>query len=137
MADYATIDDIIALWRPLTPQEQERAAALLPVVSDSLRQAAHNVGRDLDEMLAMGAVLENVLKSVTVDVTARAIMTPTDDAPMTQMSQSALGYSVSGTYLVPGGGLYIKKSELARLGLRRQRIGVIELYAQGNDDPTA
>lgn len=137
MADYATIDDIIALWRPLTPQEQERAAALLPVVSDSLRQAASNVGRDLDAMLKDGEVLENVLKSVTVDVTARAIMTPTDDAPMTQMSQSALGYSVSGTYLVPGGGLFIKKSELARLGLRRQRIGVIELYAQGNDDPTA
>ena len=127
MADYATIDDIIALWRPLTPQEQERAAALLPVVSDSLRQAARNVGRDLDAMLEGGEVLENVLKSVTVDVTARAIMTPTDDAPMTQMSQSALGYSVSGTYLVPGGGLFIKKSELARLGLRRQRIGVIEL----------
>lgn len=137
MADYATIDDIIALWRPLTPQEQERAAALLPVVSDSLRQAARNVGRDLDAMLKDGEVLENVLKSVTVDVTARAIMTPTDDAPMTQMSQSALGYSVSGTYLVPGGGLFIKKSELARLGLRRQRIGVIELYAQGHDDPTA
>ena len=137
MADYATIDDIIALWRPLTPQEQERAAALLPVVSDSLRQAARNVGRDLDAMLKDGEVLENVLKSVTVDVTARAIMTPTDDAPMTQMSQSALGYSVSGTYLVPGGGLFIKKSELARLGLRRQRIGVIELYAQGNNDPTA
>lgn len=137
MVDYATIDDIIALWRPLTPQEQERAAALLPVVSDSLRQAARNVGRDLDAMLEDGEVLENVLKSVTVDVTARAIMTPTDDAPMTQMSQSALGYSVSGTYLVPGGGLFIKKSELARLGLRRQRIGVIELYAQGNDDPTA
>ena len=137
MADYDTIDDIIALWRPLTPQHQERAAALLPVVSDSLRQAARNVGRDLDAMLKDGEVLENVLKSVTVDVTARAIMTPTDDAPMTQMSQSALGYSVSGTYLVPGGGLFIKKSELARLGLRRQRIGVIELYAQGNDDPTA
>ncbi len=133
MADYATIDDIIALWRPLTPQEQERAAALLPVVSDSLRQAARNVGRDLDAMLKDGEVLENVLKSVTVDVTARAIMTPTDDAPMTQMSQSALGYSVSGTYLVPGGGLFIKKSELARLGLRRQRIGVIELYAQGDN----
>lgn len=133
MADYATIDDIIALWRPMTPQEQERAAALLPVVSDSLRQAARNVGRDLDMMYEKGEVLENVLKSVTVDVTARAIMTPTDDVPMTQMSQSALGYAVSGTYLVPGGGLFIKKSELARLGLRRQRIGVIALYAQGDN----
>ena len=29
MADYATIDDIIALWRPLTPQEQEQLYRLL------------------------------------------------------------------------------------------------------------
>jgi hypothetical protein len=47
---------------------------------------------------------------------------------MTQMSESALGYTVSGTYLSPGGGLFIKKTELARLGLRRQRIGVVNLY---------
>ena len=31
-----------------------------------------------------------------------------NNEPMTQMSESALGYSVSGTYLVPGGGLFIK-----------------------------
>ena len=51
------------------------------------------------------------------------------------MSESALGYTVSGTYLVPGGGLFIKKSELARLGLRRQRIGVREIYEiEGDTD---
>lgn len=47
---------------------------------------------------------------------------------MSQYSESALGYTVSGTFLVPGGGLFVKKSELERLGLRRQRIGVIELH---------
>lgn len=79
-------------------------------------------------------MLASVAKSVTVDVVARTLMTPTDETPMTQMTQSGLGYSVSGTYLVPGGGLFIKRSELARLGLRRQQIGVINLYdAQGNN----
>lgn len=72
-----------------------------------------------------------VVKSVTVDVVARTLMTSTDQEPMTQVSQSALGYSVQGTFLVPGGGLFIKRSELARLGLRRQRYGVINFY--GND----
>ena len=76
-------------------------------------------------------VLKNVAKSVTVDVVARALMTSTNSEPMEQMSQSALGYSVSGTFLVPGGGLFIKKSELARLGIRRQKCGVVNLY--GND----
>ena len=125
---YATIAEVEALWRPLTASEYERTEALLPIVSDSLRQEAKNIGRDLDQMIADGDVLTSVVKSVTVDVVARALMTPTNEAPMSQMSQSALGYSVSGTFLVPGGGLFIKKSELARLGLRRQRIGVIELY---------
>lgn len=135
MASYATTQDVIALYRPLTPEETERVAVLLPIVIDSLRQEARNVGKDLDQMVVDGELSASVVKSVVVDVVARTLMTPTDGAPMTQMSQSALGYSVSGTYLVPGGGLFVKKSELARLGLRRQRIGVIELYDGDHSNP--
>ena len=50
--------------------------------------------------------------------------------PMTQTTESALGYSFSGSYLVPGGGLFIKNSELNRLGLRKQRYGVIDFYGE-------
>lgn len=128
---FATIQDITKLFRELTPQEAAKAEALLPIVSDSIRQEAFKVGKDIDTMLKNGSLLGNVLKSVTVDVTARALMTSTDSEPMSQISQSALGYSVSGTYLVPGGGLFIKRTELARLGLKRQRYGVIDIY--GND----
>ncbi|HBO03727.1 MAG: hypothetical protein BHV87_07895 [Clostridiales bacterium 36_14] len=128
MSDFATIQDIIDLWREVTPQERERAEKLLPVVSDSLRTEARKAGKNLDEMLEENAEMVNVAKSVTVDVVARTLMTSTDSEPMTQTTESALGYSLSGTYLVPGGGLFIKRSELARLGLRRQRYGVIDLY---------
>lgn len=131
MSDFATIQDIIDLWRAMTPQEKERAEKLLPIVSDSLREEAKKVGKNLDTMVEEDSALLNVAKSVTVDVVARTLMTSTNSEPMTQTSESALGYSVSGTYLVPGGGLFIKKSELARLGLRRQRYGVIDFY--GND----
>lgn len=134
---YATTAELAALWRPLTAAETERAEALLPVISDSLRQEAINVGRDLDKMLSSGQVLPSVVKSVVVDVAARALMTPDNEAPMTQYSQTALGYTVQGTYLVPGGGLFIKRSELARLGLRRQRIGVIDLYDTGDNGYTS
>ena len=128
MADFATISDVNALWRPMTTAETTRAEALLPVVSDSLRFEAAKVGKDLDEMIASDPSLASVAKSVTVDVIARTLMTSTDSEPMVQMSESALGYSVSGTYLVPGGGLFIKKGELARLGLRRQQRRVIDLW---------
>lgn len=116
------------LFRQLNEEETKKAQALLPVVSDSIRQEALKVGKNMDEMLKEGKVLENVLKSVTVDVVARTLMTSTNSEPMTQTSQSALGYSFSGTFLIPGGGLFIKKSELARLGLKRQRYGVMEPY---------
>lgn len=128
---FAGIDDITKMFRALTPAETEKAEALLPVVSDSIRQEALKVGKDIDKMIEEKKILPNVVKSVTVDVVARALMTSTNSEPMSQVSQSALGYSVSGTYLVPGGGLFIKKSELSRLGLRRQRYGVIDFY--GND----
>lgn len=128
---YATVQDIIALKRPLTPEEAERAEALLPLVSASLRTEADKVGKDLDQMIELSDDLAQVAKSVTVDVVMRELMVSTsaDNEPMTQYSQSALGYSVSGTYLIPGGGLFIKNTELARLGLKRQRYGVIEPYA--------
>lgn len=131
MSDFATTDDINRLFRQLKPGEVEKATALLPVVSASIRQEAKKVGKDIDKMIEAGTLSQDVVKSVTVDVVARALMTSTDSEPMSQMSQSALGYSVSGTFLVPGGGLFIKKSELSRLGLRRQRYGVIDFY--GND----
>lgn len=128
MDDFATTDDLEKLWRDLKPNEIEKATELLKTVSESLRYEAEKVGKDLDQMIADNENLKSVATSVTVDVVARTLMTSTDSEPMTQRSESALGYSVSGTYLVPGGGLFIKKSELARLGLRRQRYGVIDLY---------
>lgn len=126
--EYATTGDIANLWRKMTSEETERAKQLIPIICASLRMEAKKVGKDLDAMIADDADLALVAKSVTVDVVARTLLTSTEDEPMTQVSQSALGYSMSGTFLVPGGGLFIKKSELNRLGLRRQQYGVIDLY---------
>lgn len=130
MADFATIADVIALYRPLEPDERDRAEELLPIISARLRQYARNVSRDLDEMIEkdQSGVLAIVARSVTIDVLARTLQTPTTGAPMSQMSESALGYSVSGTYLVPGGGIFIKNSELRALGLLRQRYGMVDHY---------
>ena len=131
---YAEITDIQNLWRVMTEAEQERARALIPIVCASLRSEAAKYGKDLDALVAADEDLASVAKSVTVDVVARTLMTSTNQEPTTQFSESALGYSVSGSFLVPGGGLFIKKSELARLGLRRQQIGVIDFYGNPEGD---
>jgi len=128
MTPFATIDDLTNLWRPMTPDEQIRAESLLPVVSNRLRQEAENVGKDIDQMIEDSNVYKDVVKSVTVDIVSRTLLTSTKNEPMTQYSQSALGYSVQGTFLNPGGGLFIKRDELKALGLRKQRYGVIEPY---------
>ena len=110
MEPFATIQDLTQLWRALKPEENERAGALLEIVSDSLRVEANKVGRDLDKMIEENKSYANVVKSVVIDVTQQ------------------------GTFLVPGGGLFIKKSELARLGLRTQRYGVIDFYGNVKRD---
>lgn len=124
---YTTIDDVTNLFRDLTSDETNKALGLIPVIESSIKIEAERAGKDLDTLLE-DEDYKNVFKSVVVDVVGRTLMTATDQEPMTQESQSALGYSWSGTYLVPGGGLFIKKSELDRLGLRRQKYGVIDLY---------
>lgn len=128
MTPFATVEDVANLWRQMDITEQNRANALLPIISNRLRQEADNVGKDIDKMIEESEVYADVVKSVTVDIVARTLMTSTNQEPMTQMSESALGYSVSGTFLTPGGGLFIKRDELKALGLRKQRYGVVEFY---------
>ncbi|HFU4377205.1 TPA: phage Gp19/Gp15/Gp42 family protein [Streptococcus suis] len=125
---FATVEDLQSLWRTLKFDEHDRAEALLDVVSNSLRHEAQKVGKDLDVLISDNPVFASVVKSVTVDVVARTLMTSTDQEPMTQFNESALGYSVSGSFLVPGGGLFIKDSELKRLGLKKQRFGARDIY---------
>lgn len=128
MTPFATVSDMASMWRPLSEDEAERAAKLLEAVSDRLRVEAINRGLDLDCLIRQQPARASVAKSVTIDVTARVIMASTSGDPMTQASQSAGGYSFSGTYLSPGGGIHIKQKELAALGILQQRRRVVELY---------
>ena len=131
---YATVNDVIALFRTLTAEEQERAEALLPIISDELRYRALMVGRDLDEMIEATPVLASVAKEVTVSAVSRILRQSTTGEAMSQESQAGLGYSWSGTYAVPGGGIgnAILPSDLKRLGLRRPRIGIIDFFDPNN-----
>ncbi len=128
---FATVEDISTLWRPLTADEQTRAAALLPLISDALRNEATKVGKDLDQM-AEDETFANVVKLVTVDVAVRVLRQNTSGDAMTQETQAAGGYSWSGTYAVPGGGIAnaILYTDLKRLGLQRQQYGSIFLWQE-------
>ena len=131
MNAYATGQDVALLFRPLSQEEANRCDELLPIISDLLRQAAVNLGKDLDAMITAGEVYGSVVKAVTVDVVSRVLRQSTTGEPMSQESQTALGYNWQGTFAIPGGGIAnaIMNNDLKRLGLvKRQRIGGIELY---------
>lgn len=134
---FATVNDIATLWRPLTASEQDRAAALLPLVSDELRVLAKNVDKDLDQMAADDETYQSMLKIVTVDVVCRVLRQNTEGDAMTQESQSALGYSWSGTYAVAGGGIAnaVLKNDLKKLGLLKQQIGVLWTWQGSKEQP--
>lgn len=128
--DFATTQDVIDLWRPLTASEITRTTALIPLVCNALRYEATKVGKDLDEMVADDSEFASVAKLVTVDIVGRVLRQTTNGEPMSQESQSALGYTWSGTYAIAGGGIAqaILKNDLKRLGLRRQKYGVLNIY---------
>lgn len=130
---FATKQDVMAVsGASYTATEQGRIDTLLPLVSDALRIEARKVEKNLDEMAYGDEVYANLLKLVTCDIVIRAMRQTTSGEPMSQESQSALGYTWSGTYAIPGGGIAqaIMKNDLKRLGLRRQRMGVIDLWAE-------
>lgn len=133
MNAFVTLAEVMQITgKTFTADEQTRISALLPLVSDALRYEAEKVEKDLDYMVAASDAYESVVKLVTTDVTMRAMRQSMDGDPMSQEAQSAIGYSWSGTYAIPGGGVAasIMRNDLKRLGLRRQRYGVMDLYSQ-------
>lgn len=138
MSSFASLQDVIMLnSKSYTSEEQERITALLPLVSDALRYEAIKVGKNLDDMINADetGAYSSVVKMVTVDVVSRVLRQSTDGEPLSQESQSGLGYSWSGTYAIPGGGIAnaIMRNDLKRLGLRRQQYGVIELWGKSEE----
>lgn len=108
---YATLQDVIDIYRPLNADEIGRVNTLLPLVSDLIDQEAIKLGKDIQEMLDSGKLLNNVLKLVCVDVIRRVLSQTDESTQMSQGSISALGYSQSYTYAVPGGGIYLLENE--------------------------
>ena len=131
MSDFATLEDVITLTgKAFTTAEQNRIEALLPVVSDLIRSEGEKYGRDIDADIEATASYASVVKLVTVDVVVRILRQSMDSEPMSQESQAALGYSWSGTYAIPGGGMAtaLLNNDLKRLGLKRQRYGLLNMF---------
>ncbi len=129
---YVTVDEVAALKGALTAEERSKVTTLIPYVEAELNLRAENVGKNLSAMVTGDANLALVIKSVMADIIMREIVSQEADDNMAWMSsqttESAGGYSLTYTTPNAGGGLFIKKAELARLGLRRQQWGGMNVF---------
>ena len=133
MSDFATLQDVITLTGvSYSAAEQDRINALLPDVSDLIRNEGKKAGVDVDAEVEADSSYASVVKLVTVDVVARVMRQSTEGEPMSQESQSALGYSWSGTYAIPGGGIAMSlmNNERKLLGFRQQAIRSVKLWGR-------
>lgn len=117
----ATVEDLEAAWKPLTPDEISRAETLLLQASNYLRQIAYNNGQDIDDNIEgdpTGVYGANV-KMVVTSAVQRSLASPVDMMPdASQFSQSASPYSESMSFSGNvSATLYFKDKELKLLGL--------------------
>lgn len=132
-AVYAQLADLM-LSHNLTTQEQEQAESLLETASAKLRLIAKRYGKNLDSMIEADDDLSSVVKETVATCVRRAIESYRSDvSTASQMNQSALGYSISMTYLNAGQSLYYLRNELKDLGILRQRYGGMEVYNAESD----
>ena len=131
MSAFVTLEEFKAIEGVAYSVEQDlRAENLLALMSDLIRNEGKDVGVDIDARIAKDSAYEAVVKLVTCDATARAMRQSTTDTPLSQESQSGLGYTWSGTYAIPGGGvaMSLMNNERKMLGFKRQRYGVMEIW---------
>lgn len=133
MNNYVSVADILAFGRPLTAHEQDIAEQFITAACSKLRVIAKRYGIDIDSLAAEDEDYANVVKSTVVKSVVRALDSAADTTPpAVQASQSAMGYSVSMTYLNSGQSIYFLKNELKELGILRQRWGALEVYGNEN-----
>lgn len=134
---FITIDEVETLSGvAYSGSALDRVVALLPHVSNLIRAEGKKYGVDVDAKIASDPAYESVVKLITCDVIGRAMRQSTTGDPLSQESQSGLGYSWSGTYAIPGGGvaMSLMNNERKLLGFKRQRIGVYEIWDGSEDE---
>ena len=129
MENFATVEDVMNLYGSLNADQLAKVEQLLTYTSSYFRTLAKEYGRDLNQEVIDDEDMKNNAKLATCNVVIREL--DKGNSSLSQESQSALGYTWSGTYVNTGGGLSILNKDLKLLGLNRQRIGMVDIYDVG------
>ena len=127
---YASTEDYEKVYNiVLNNDQQKRLLILIELASSLLREEASKRKINLSAVINSSDDKANVAKMVVLACVHRVMAKDDEqDMPLEQFSQSALGYTFSGTYVNPGDDLYYLKNELKRMGIIKQRYGAMEVY---------
>ncbi len=127
---YASVEDYEKIYNTaLNNDQHKRLLMLIELASSLLREEANKRNMNLGAVISSSDDKANVAKMVVLACVHRVMSKDDDqDMPLEQFSQSALGYTFSGTYVNPGDDLYYLRNELKRMGIIKQRYGAMEIY---------
>lgn len=139
--NYATVTDITRLKRSLTFDEQSRAAALIPEISDAIRYEAQKVGKNFDQM-----VFESELGSqwdlLTGDGSSTEYSlsdTPVGDITVKVGNEVTTAYTVNGDEITfdeaPADGAEILISYQYRILLHRAKAVTVDVVMRELNTP--
>ena len=127
---YASVEDYEKVYNTaLNNDQHKRLLMLIELASSLLREEANKRNMNLSAVISSSDDKANVAKMVVLACVHRVMSKDDDqDMPLEQFSQSALGYTFSGTYVNTGDDLYYLRNELKRMGIIKQRYGAMEIY---------
>lgn len=127
---YASVEDYEKVYNTaLNNDQHKRLLMLIELASSLLREEANKRNMNLSAVISSSDDKANVAKMVVLACVHRVMSKDDDqDMPLEQFSQSALGYTFSGTYVNPGDDLYYLRNELKRMGIIKQRYGAMDIY---------
>ena len=128
MVAFATVDDLEASWRPLSPDERVVAGTRLGEASDLIRDLLPTV----DEGLDSGALRVSSVRSIVCAMVRRSMDSPvTGFEGFSQISQTAGPFTQALTPSNPEGNLYLTRLEKRRLGIGAQVAFGVDVTGSG------
>lgn len=110
MADFATVADVEARWRPLSDPESAVVETLLADATDIIRVR----WGDIDDRVESGAV-RNVTLVRIVSAMVRRAMLNRDTEGLTQLQQGTGPFTDGMTFSNPNNNLYLSADDIAAL----------------------
>lgn len=125
MADFATVEDVAAVWGDLTVAEEAVVGAWLTTASNNLRLIGRRRGVNVDEFIAGDEQLVQAAKDTVVEAVRRRLMNPegirqrsrtVTDGPFSDTTNDTIDSSIS------SGALTFTDRELEWLPIPRRRV---------------